>query len=185
VLACTASRRPPMINGASMSLSRKPRRFVRKPSAQLNVRVDPPTVTLMKDMCALWKRKQGEVFRARRSSGDICARRASSASRWRWSAAVGRIPPNAPAVARRTDQRRKGQPFEIFRTRFLSGSARGASGAEMWGHAGSPLGRRGHWGLFHRRHGMSHFDRNSGAVVPASSTLDKSLERNILGNILS
>jgi hypothetical protein len=46
-----------------MSLSRKPRRFVRKPTAQVNIRVDPPTVTLMKDMCALWKRTQGEVFR--------------------------------------------------------------------------------------------------------------------------
>jgi hypothetical protein len=46
-----------------MFLSRKPRRFERKPAVQLNVRVDLPTATLMKDLCALWKRKHGEVLR--------------------------------------------------------------------------------------------------------------------------
>jgi hypothetical protein len=63
----------------SMSLSRKPRRFARKPSAQLNLRVDPPTVILTKDLCALWKRTQGEVVRdaleARRAQMSLEERR--------------------------------------------------------------------------------------------------------------
>jgi hypothetical protein len=82
-----------------MSLSRKPRRFVRKPAVQLNVRVsvDPPTATLMKDMCALWKRKQGEVFRdaleARRAQMSPEERRALEV--------VSRSRQDAPERARR------------------------------------------------------------------------------------